>query len=89
METTYETAIVIFDESIEKLNSIFDTSLRRWEVSTLKEWVESYESTRFTQISDNSALITSKYNMPFIIIWLQRYTTVTIWREDKPCTNYL
>lgn len=82
METTYETVIVIFDESIEKLNGIFDTSQRRWEVSTLKEWVESYESTRFTQISDNSAVITSKYNMPSIKMWLQRYTSVTIWRED-------
>lgn len=80
METTYETIIVTFDESIEKLNGIFDTP-QTWGVSTLKEWVESYESTRFTQIGDNSAVITSKYNMPFLIVWLQRYTPITIWRE--------
>ncbi|WP_445534835.1 DUF6956 domain-containing protein, partial [Bacteroides fragilis] len=27
----------------------------------------SYESTRFTQIGDNSAVITSEYNMPFVM----------------------
>lgn len=80
METIHETVIVMFDESIEKLNGIFDASPKR-EASTLKEWVESYESTRFTQIGDNSAVITSKYNLPFIKTWLQRYTTVTIWKE--------
>ena len=81
METTYETIIVTFDESIEKLNGIFDTTRQRWEVSTLKEWIESYDNTRFIQIGDNSAVITSKYNMPSIIVWLQRYTPKTIWRE--------
>ncbi|WP_182294022.1 DUF6956 domain-containing protein [Bacteroides fragilis] len=41
METTYKTIIVTFDESIEKLNGIFDTP-QTWGVSTLKEWIESY-----------------------------------------------
>lgn len=81
METTYETIIVTFDENIEKLNGIFDTTRQRWEVFPLKEWIESYDNTRFTQIGDNSAVITSKYNIPSIIAWLQRYTPVTIWRE--------
>lgn len=81
METTYETIIVTFDESIEKLNGIFDTP-QTWGVSTLKEWIESYESTRFTQIGNNSAVITSEYNMPFVMKWLQRNTPITIQREE-------
>ena len=81
METTYETIIVTFDESIEKLNGIFDTP-QTWGASTLKEWIESYESTRFTQIGDNSAVITSEYNMPFVMEWLQRNTPITKQREE-------
>lgn len=80
METTYETIIVTFDESIEKLNGIFDTP-QRWGVSTLKEWIDCYESTRFTQIGDNSAVITSEYNMQFVMEWLQRNTPITKQRE--------
>lgn len=76
METTHETIIVTFDENIEKLNGIFDAP-QTWGVSTLKEWIETYESTRFTQIGDNSAIITSEYNMPFVMEWLQRNTQIT------------
>lgn len=81
METTYETIIVTFDESIENAVQFFDTP-QTWGVSTLKEWIESYESTRFTQIGDNSAVITSEYNMPFVMEWLQRNTPITIQREE-------
>lgn len=80
METTYETIIVTFDESIEKLNGIFDTP-QTWGASTLKEWIDCYESTRFTQIGDNSAVITSEYNMQFVMEWLQRNTPITKQRE--------
>lgn len=81
METTYETIIVTFDESIEKLNGIFDTP-QTWGASTLKEWVESYETTRLTQVGENRAVITSEYNMPFVIEWLQRHTPMTIQKEE-------
>ena len=81
METTYETIIVTFDESIEKQNGIFDTP-QPWGASTLKEWIDCYESTRFTQIGDNSAVITSEYNMPFVMEWLQRNTPITKQREE-------
>ncbi|MCS2406691.1 hypothetical protein INE81_03742 [Bacteroides salyersiae] len=81
METTYETIIVTFDESIEKQNGIFDTP-QTWGASTLKEWIDCYESTRFTQIGDNSAVITSEYNMPFVMEWLQQNTPITKQREE-------
>ena len=81
METTYETIIVTFDESIEKQNGIFDTP-QTWGASTLKEWIDCYESNRFTQIGDNSAVITSEYNMPFVMEWLQRNTPITKQREE-------
>lgn len=81
METTYKTIIVTFEESIDRVNRIFDTP-QLWGASTLKEWIESYESTRLTQIGDNSAVITSEYNMSFVVGWLQRHTPITIQREE-------
>ena len=81
MGTAYKTMIVIFGESIEKLNGIFDTP-DIWGVSTLKEWIDSYESTRFTQIGENMVVITSEYNMPYVIEWLQRHTPIAEQREE-------
>lgn len=87
METAYKTVIVTFGESIEELNGIFDTP-QTWGASTLKEWIDYYETTRFTQVGENRAVITSEYNMPFVIEWLQRHTPVTIQGRNKPCTHY-
>lgn len=81
METAYKTVIVTFGESIEELNGIFDTP-QLWGASTLKEWIDYYETTRFTQIGEKRAVITSEYNLPFVIEWLQRHTTMTIQKEE-------
>lgn len=75
METTYKTIIVTFSESIDQLNGIFDIP-QAWGVSTLKEWIDCYESTRFTQTGERTAVITSEYNMPFVTEWLQKNTTI-------------
>lgn len=80
METTYQTIIVTFKESIDKLNGIFDTP-QTWGVSTIKEWVDTYESSRLVQIGENTVVITSEYNMPSVVEWLQRYTPIEILQE--------
>lgn len=81
METTYKTIIVTFKESIDRLNGIFDTP-QTWGASTLKEWVDAYESSRLVQIGKNTVVITSEYNMPSIVEWLQQYTPIEILQED-------
>lgn len=71
METDYSTLIITFGKSIAELNEIFeDTEV--WGVSTLKERIDCYESTRFTQIGDRTAVITSEYNMELVAEWLQK-----------------
>lgn len=81
METTYRTVIVTFSENIDTLNGIFDAP-QTWGVSTLKEWINGYESSRFVQIGENTAVITSEYNMPFVVEWLQRHTPIETLREE-------
>lgn len=65
MNATYQTIIVKFKETITELNGIFSDA-QFWEVSTLKEWIDDYESTRFTQTDSHTAVITSEYNMEFV-----------------------
>lgn len=73
--TSYRTLIVTFAEPIRTLDEMFDNS-ERWGVSSLKEWIDSYESTRFTQTDDRIAVITSKYNMNHVLKWLESNTPI-------------
>lgn len=72
----YDTLIVIFAESIRTLERrIFDDP-QAWGVSTLKEWIDGYESIRFTQIGDRTAVVTSEYNMASVREWLALHTEI-------------
>lgn len=72
MNTQYDTIRVEFSESIEHINEeMFKGKENRWGVSSLKEWIDAYESTRFTPINDTEAIITSEYNMSYVKGWLR------------------
>lgn len=61
----YRTLIVTFAEPIRILDSYFDDA-EAWGVASLKEWIDGYESTRFTQTGEHTAVITSEYNMAHV-----------------------
>lgn len=75
MNATYQTIIVKFKETIVELDGIFSDVLF-WGVATLKEWIEDYESTRFTQIDSHTAVITSEYNMECVKEWLRKHSDI-------------
>ncbi len=75
MNATYQTIIVKFKETITELNGIF-CDVQFWGVTTLKEWIDDYESTRFTQTDSHTAVITSEYNMECVKEWLERNTPI-------------
>lgn len=79
MKTTaanYDTLIVLFAEPIRTLEeSIFDDP-EALGVASLKEWIDSYESSRFTQTDERTAVITSEYNMTHVKAWLERNTPI-------------
>ena len=54
---------------------VFDDP-QAWGAATLKEWIEGYESTRFTQIGKRKAVITSEYNMESVREWLEKHTEI-------------
>ena len=55
---------------------IFDDA-EAWGVDTLKGWIDSYESSRFTAIDSHTAVITSEYNMECLKEWLEKCTPIT------------
>lgn len=75
MNATYRTLIVKFSELIAVPDGVFDDA-EAWGVSTLKEWIDSYESTRFSAIDSHTAVITSEYNIEYVKEWLQRQTPI-------------
>lgn len=71
----YETLIVTFAEPICVLDGFFDAP-EAWGVASLKEWIDGYESSRFTQTDERTAVITSEYNMNSVRTWLEWYMPV-------------
>ena len=72
----YETVKVSFSQGIKEINRMFTDGYKRWECVNLKEWIDSCESSRFTQIGERCAVITSEYNMEHIREWLAKNTPV-------------
>ncbi|GHT75165.1 hypothetical protein AGMMS50262_09680 [Bacteroidia bacterium] len=70
-ESEYETIKITFSKPIHDVNKMFDDA-EHWGVSNLKGWIENYESSRFTQIDERSAIITAEYNMQYIKGWLMQ-----------------
>jgi len=76
---SYETVKVSFADSISNIDKVFADPDVSWGVSSLKEWIDHYESSRFTQIDENTAIITSEYNMDYVKEWLLKtYFTKTV-----------
>jgi len=74
--TNYETLIVIFAEPIRTLDDNLFDDTEAWGVASLKEWIDGYESSRFTQTDERTAVITSEYNMTHVREWLERNTDI-------------
>ena len=55
--------MVTFKEPIAELDKTFAQDAQAWGASSLCEWIDSYESTRFTATAEQSAVITSEYNI--------------------------
>lgn len=78
IDDCYKTIKVEFARSIEEIDKMFTDGHKNWGAVNLKEWIDSYESTRFTQIDDHTAIITSEYNMNHVEEWLSSNIASTI-----------
>lgn len=74
IDDQYQTVRVTFEKSIKEINRMFTGDYTTWQTVNLKEWIDNYESSRFTQIDGHTAIITSEYNMEHIKEWLTKNT---------------
>jgi hypothetical protein len=72
IDDKYETIKVTFSQTIREINKKFVRDYSSWQTVNLKEWIDSYESSRFTQIDECNAIITSEYNMEHVKEWLKK-----------------
>jgi len=73
IEVNYKTIQVIFPQTIKEINQMFSDNYECWKTVTLKDWIDTYESSRFTKINDHSAIITSEYYMDCIQSWIKKH----------------
>jgi hypothetical protein len=78
IDDKYQTIKVTFSQTIREINKMFTGDYSNWQTVNLKEWIDNYESSRFTQIDEYSIIITSEYNMDNVKEWLVKNTPVRI-----------
>lgn len=78
IDNKYQTIKVTFSQTIREINRMFTNDYSNWQTVNLKEWIDNYESSRFTQIDEHTAIITSEYNMDNVKEWLVKNTPVRI-----------
>jgi hypothetical protein len=76
IDDQYQTIKVTFSETIKEISRKFTGDYKTWGVVNLKEWIDSYESSRFAQIEERTAIITSDYNMEYAREWLTKNTAI-------------
>ena len=74
----YQTIKATFEKSIREISRMFTRDYATWQTVNLKEWIDNYESSRFTQIDEHTAIITSEYNMDYLKEWLLKNTPVKV-----------
>lgn len=61
-EPDFQTMTVVFGEPISQIDRSVFEDVSTWGVSSLRGWVNSYESVHFVAINDHTAVITGEYN---------------------------
>lgn len=76
IDDTYKAIKVRFEKGIAEIDRMFAQEYSTWGTVNLKEWIDNYESSRFTQIANDTAIITSEYNMDSLTEWLEKHTQI-------------
>lgn len=74
MEKNYETLRITFNKPLSEIGKEFEEEMEMFGATSLKEFIDGYESSRFTQISETEAIITSEYNMNHIVDWIEMFS---------------
>ncbi len=76
IDNTYKAIKVRFEKAIAEIDRMFAQKYKTWGSVNLKEWIDHYESSRFTQIANDTAIITCEYNMESLTKWLEEHISI-------------
>ncbi|GHU91184.1 hypothetical protein FACS1894155_10540 [Bacteroidia bacterium] len=76
IDDKYQTIKIRFEKSIAEIDRKFAQEYSTWGAVNLKEWIDNYESSRFTQIANDTAIITSEYNMESLMEWFEKHISM-------------
>jgi hypothetical protein len=62
-------------KTIQEINRDFVRDYAKWQRVNLKEWIDNYKSSRFTQVSECSAIITSE-DTDHLKEWLKKNSPI-------------
>ena len=71
IDDKYQAVRMTFLKTIQEINRDFVPDYAKWQRVNLKEWIDNYKSSRFTQISECSVIITSK-DIDHLKEWLNK-----------------
>ena len=75
IDDKYQADQVIFLKTIQEINRDFVRDYAKWQRVNLKEWIDNYKSSRFTQVSECSAIITSE-DTDHLKEWLKKNSPI-------------
>jgi hypothetical protein len=75
IDDKYQTVRVTFSKTIREINRDIVRDYAKWQRVNLKEWIDNYKSSRFTQISELCAIITSE-DIDHLKEWLKKNSPV-------------
>jgi len=75
IDDKYQTIRVTFSKAIREIDRGFVRNFTKWQRVNLKEWIDNYKSSRFTQISGCSAIITTE-DIDHLKEWLKKNSPV-------------
>lgn len=76
IDEKYQAVLVFFSKPICDIDKDLAFNYSKWQKVNLKESIDSYETARFTQINEYSAVITSDKNMKNLQEWLSEHTPI-------------
>lgn len=72
-QNNYRTVLVAFARSLIAESIAVFTNPDDWGTTSLKEWIEGYETVRFTPIDKQKAIITGERNLAFVEMWIEKH----------------
>lgn len=78
MGMNYDTLHITFNKPLTEIEKEFEEEKDIFGVESLKEFIDGYESSRFTQISETEAIIVFENKMNHLFEWIEKFAEYVV-----------